>query len=95
MENDAELIIYPDDSRFFVISHKNDARFEEELFQKVPPMHIWEYQSYRSGYKTWEINQDYLSEISTLIKQHFGEKKVNVYRGRPEAGKGQLNLFIL
>ena len=98
MQYDAEIIISPERSQPFVITHKRQQNFEEWLFRLVPRSQVRDYAVSEPGYVTREISQDYLEKVTGLVKSSFG--KYSVIRGpartkSAKAVEGQLDLFIV
>jgi hypothetical protein len=98
MQYDAEIIISPERSQPFVITHRRQQNFEEWLFRFVPRSQVRDYAASEPGYVTREISQDYLNEVTGLVKSSFGKYSISRGPARVKSEKaveGQLNLFIV
>jgi hypothetical protein len=98
LQYEAEITIPPERTRPFVITHKRQQNFEEWLFRFVPRSQVRDYAASEPGYVTREISQDYLNEVTGLVKSSFS--KYSVIRGparvkSEKAVEGQLDLFSI
>jgi hypothetical protein len=98
MQYDAEIIIPPERTQPFVITHRRQQNFEEWLFRLVPRSQVRDYAVSEPGYVTREISQDYLEKVTGLVKSSFGKYSISRGPTRSKSGKaveGQLDLFSI
>jgi hypothetical protein len=98
MQYDAEIIIPPERTQPFVITHRRQQNFEEWLFRLVPRSQVRDYAVSEPGYVTREISQDYLEKVAGLVKSSFSNYSISRGSARTKSEKaveGQLDLFIV
>jgi hypothetical protein len=98
MQYDAEIIISPERSQPFVITHKRQQNFEEWLFRLVPSDQVRDCGASEPGYVTREISQDYLEKVTGLVKSSFSNYSIGRGSARTKSEKaveGQLDLFSI
>jgi hypothetical protein len=98
MQYDAEIIIPPEQSQPFVITHKRQQNFEEWLFRLVPSDQVRDCGANEPGYVTREISQDYLEKVTGLVKSSFSNYSISrgpAWKKNEKAVEGQLGLFVI
>jgi hypothetical protein len=98
MQYDAEIIISPERTQPFVITHRRQQNFEEWLFRLVPRSQVRDYAASEPGYVTREISQDYLEKVTGLVKSSFSNYSISRGSARTKSKKaveGQLDLFSI